>query len=137
MPLQFSIRRLLLILLIFAVALGNTRRFGPWSIAFAVIAATTLSGIVLIAKGRDAGSIIRSAISCGLGALVGLIFCPPIHPPYEPGDEFRYMMVGAVAGWVVGLAVGRREAAKKSHQPEHNGKTESPQTGSGSDELVE
>lgn len=56
----------------------------------------------------------RSLVLCILGMVVGLAFCPATAPPYNPGDELRYMAVGAFLAWTVGTAVGHARLRKSS-----------------------
>jgi hypothetical protein len=102
MPFQFTIPRLLLVAAVFAAAfwLADLLEL-PWSILAALLAAIPLSGIVLVAKERDAEPIIRLLFYCGLGMFVGWALCPRVRPPYQPGDEFRSMMVGVAGGAII------------------------------------
>ena len=50
----------------------------------------------------------RSLMFSGFGMFVGLFFCPQVRPPYEPGDEIRYMIVGAFLGWLLGSLLNKR-----------------------------
>ncbi len=49
--------------------------------------------------------------------------CPMIRPPYESGDEFRYMIVGAIVGWSIGGAIrlitsgGKNSIATTAQRP--------------------
>ncbi|MFZ1933627.1 MAG: hypothetical protein WCB27_10340 [Thermoguttaceae bacterium] len=102
MPFRFTIPRLLLVAAVFTAAFWLVKLLGlPWSILAALLVAIPLSGIVLVAKERDAEPIIRLLFYCGLGMFVGWAFCPRVRPPYEPGDEFRSMIIGAVGGAII------------------------------------
>lgn len=106
MSFRFSILRMLLVVAIFAAAAAAfVKLLGLWGIPVAISVAIPPSGIALLAKSGDAALIFRSVVFCGLGAFVGLLFCPAIHPPYEPGDEFRYMIVGSIIGWISGFYI--------------------------------
>jgi hypothetical protein len=105
MPMQFSLLRLFLVIAVFAAAFGLTKWLELGSIFVALPAAIPLSGIVLSSKAHDVMPIIRSLVFCGIGAFVGSLLCPMVRPPYEYGNEFLYMIVGAVIGWLFGLAL--------------------------------
>jgi hypothetical protein len=108
MSFKFLLFRLLLIVVVFAMALWFSAPFGLWGILRAVVVAVPLSGIVLLARECDVIPVIRLVVFCGLGTFVGEMFCPRIRPPYEPGDEIVHMIVGAFIGWLVGLFLGLR-----------------------------
>ena len=102
MPFQFSILRLSLIAVVFAVAFWFTSPLGLLlGISSAILVAVPLSGIVMIARPRDVMPMIRLLFYCGLGMFVGWASCPIVRPPYESGDEFRYMIIGAIIGAVI------------------------------------
>jgi hypothetical protein len=43
------------------------------------------------------------------GALIAVLFVPATRPPYEVGDEYRYMMVGAVIGWLIACGINQTD----------------------------
>jgi hypothetical protein len=104
----FSIRRLLLVVAVLALLLSVTRPLGTLGFVMAVLIGIPLSALLLVARIRHARSIIRSLIFSVLGIFIGLMFCPAVSPPYENGDEFRYMIPGAIIGWFIGILSQRK-----------------------------
>lgn len=104
MRLQFSIRRALVVAAVFALVFGATM---PLGIPSALLFAVPLSALALVVRASDTGPMICSVVFCGLGAFVGLLCCPMVRPPYAPGDEFFFMIAGALVGWTVGIVSGR------------------------------
>ena len=51
---------------------------------------------------------------------------PNGSPTYEPGDEFRYIMAGAVIGWILGLAICAIRPSNETAPIEQPGITETP-----------
>ena len=117
MRFQFSLGRLMLAIAGFAAILGLIKPLGPRSIPGVLIASSAVALIVLITAERHAWPIIRSLTTCVFGAFVGFIMCPMIRPPYESGDEFRYMMVGAIFGWLIGVVFGHGVISGRSTIP--------------------
>lgn len=100
----FGIARLLLAVAIFAVAFQIVRPLGLFGVPVGFFMAIPMSSLLLVARRQHTRAIVRSLVFCGLGALGGFMFCPSIHPPYEPGDEYRYMIAGVIIAWVIGVA---------------------------------
>lgn len=103
---SFGIVRLLLVVAVFAVVFAATKPLGSVGILIGLLISLPISGIVLVARRDHTAAIIWSVVSSALGMFVAAMFCPAVHPPHEPGDEFRYMIFGAIVGWTIGIAIG-------------------------------
>jgi hypothetical protein len=121
MPIQFSVPRLVLVAVVFAGAFWFTMPFGAWGVPFALLVAIPFSGIVLVAKTHDVIPMVRSLVFCGLGALIAVSLSPAIRPPYQLGDEFGYMIVGAFVGWLIGLGIAPRRPSDDTSDTEQPG----------------
>jgi hypothetical protein len=119
-PFQFSLLRLLLATAVFAAVCGLLRT------PVAMVPASAIALIALIAKRHHVRYIVRSFLCCAIGVFVAGFFCPAVHPPYEPGDEFRYMMAGAFLGWLAGLMFVHVEVDQEPGRRELGGAAESP-----------
>ena len=82
-------------------------------IPIGLLIATPFAALVLVARRRDTLAIVWSFVWSVLGMFVGLMLCPAVHPPHEPGDEIRYMIGGAILGWIAGVLVGHRDKLRQ------------------------
>ncbi len=83
----------------------------------ALLVSIPIAVLVLIARIDDAG-VKWSVASSAIGVFLGFMRCPMVHPPYEPGDEFRYMIGGAIVGWLVGTTI--HQTTDNSHKKNTN-----------------
>ena len=100
---RVSTIRLLIAIAVFAAACVLTWTFVLSRAVFAAFIGGLSAVIALHAEERHIRPLFRMFLTCGVGLLIGLVFCPAVHPPYQPGDEYRYMLLGAIGGWIVGL----------------------------------
>ena len=94
-----TILRLLLAITVFTVAFCLLREL---YLIGALVVASSTAGIVLFTRKRQVRHVLRALVSCGIGAFLAEALSPKISPPYEHGDEFHYMIVGAIVGWLLG-----------------------------------
>ncbi len=92
---------------VFAAAFAFARLIGVDSIRVPLLIAIPSGCLALLSQRRDFKRILRSFIWTAVGAFTGFLLCPAVSPPYEPGDAFRYMIGGALVGWVVGAVLNR------------------------------
>ncbi len=109
---RFNILRLMLATAVIAVVLGILKRFGVMGLPLVAWIAGPIALLVLIARREHAGPILRAALGSGVGVLVAGLLYPLVQPPSQPGDAFRYMIAGALLGW---LFAGTRVQLDKAH----------------------
>lgn len=110
---RFSTSRSLVAIGVVAIAFVIARLSGGIGYLVWLLVSIPIAVLVLIARNDDAGAK-WSVASSAIGVFVGFMACPMVHPPYEPGDEFRYMIGGAVVGWIVGVTI-HHLTTDKSH----------------------
>jgi hypothetical protein len=91
---------------ILGAALALSREHGWECIAFAMISAAAVSGVVILANRQNGPLIVTTAVCTLAGAMVASCF-PEIHParppPEPPGLPLDWrLVVGAVLGWLAG-----------------------------------
>ncbi len=118
MRLQFTIRRMLLATMMFALVLGLTGNRGGESLPGALLASTAFSGLVLLARMQDITRVIYSVVFTGIGLFIAGIFSPPVMRPgrFTPTDELYLLIVGATGGWILGCVALRFDNYIKSRR---------------------
>lgn len=111
MRLVFTATRMIVAIGVFAVALAITEPLGDLRIVCAVLAGAPIALLAMAAHKRDVVSILWTLMCSGVGALIAVLFCPAVHPPYVPGMEYVYAMVGVVIGFAASLV-----SAKELHR---------------------
>jgi hypothetical protein len=110
---QFTLFRLMAAVTTFSLTFGLTSFLWKLDSILAVglsfIISLCCMLIVLIANQRDCARMIVSVTCTVFGGVLGFMFTPPVHPPYEPGDEFYYAIPGVIIGWIVGGIVIRSD----------------------------
>jgi hypothetical protein len=102
---QFSLARLLLAVAAFAVALGPFCQRGVAGIVVSLVVGLSVGLICIVVKRNQIWPMTRTGLLTVLGGFVGLMFCPMIHPPYNPGDEFWYIGIGGLIGFAIGVSM--------------------------------
>lgn len=111
---QFTLRRLLLAMVAFALPLGCFARFGSLAVVLPALAASSGAfSLILIAKGRDTIRIIYSVLFGGLGAFIGTPLIS--NPGYGPAEAMWHGVVGIMIGWLIGCGVVRLDERFAMH----------------------
>ena len=106
MRFQFTLRRLLLATVGFAVPLGCLAPFGSFgAAASALVVACGVFGIILVAKRSNASRIFYSVLFSLIG---GCVATPVIsNPGCGPTEAGGYGVVGIIVGWLIGCGLAR------------------------------
>ena len=114
MRFTFSISRMLMAVGLLCATFAIVKPLGAIGILFALPFGVPIALIALIARRHHTKPIIRSIVSCIIGATLGFLFCPKVHPPYEPADAFEYMIVGVIVVWLIGLTIGNHTVSTQA-----------------------
>ena len=102
---HFSLTRLLLAVTAFATAFGAFSYLGFAGIAVSTLIGVSVGAICLIVKPDQIWPMVRTGLITILGGFIGLMFCPMVHPPYNPGDEFGCIGMGGIVGFLIGISM--------------------------------
>ena len=89
----------------FAIAFGAFSYLGIAGVVVSAVIGISVGVICLIVKPSQIWPMIRTGLITIFGGFVGLMFCPMVHPPYNPGDEFGYIGMGGLIGFVIGISM--------------------------------
>ena len=112
---NFSITRMLLAVAAFVFAFAAFSRYDVAGIIVSVVVGSCTGLICLIVKPNLIWPMIRTGLLSVLGGFVGRLFCPMVHPPYNPGDELYYIGMGIAVGFVVGGIINTSPAENKTN----------------------
>lgn len=110
MQLSFGTIRFLLAISVIGLICRLVRPVSLGELILAIVGAIPSAVLVLVVRKRDRVAIIRTLLLSGAGAVIGLLFCPMIRPPYDFGDEYRYMIVGVLVGGLLVNSFFKSEA---------------------------
>ena len=112
---NFSITRLSLAVPAFVLAFAAFSRYDVAGVIVSVVVGSCTGLICLIVKPNWIWPMIRTGLLSVLGGFVGRMFCPMVHPPYNPGDELYYIGMGIAVGFVVGGIMNTSPAQNKTN----------------------
>ena len=102
---NFSLIRMLLAATAFAAAFGAFSYLGFAGIFASSVVGISVGLICLIVKTDQIWPMLRTGLLTIIGGFIGVMFCPMVHPPYNPGDEFSYIGIGGFIGFFVGISM--------------------------------
>ena len=109
MRFQFTLRRLLLATVGFAVPLGCFAPFGSFgAVASALVVSCCVFAIILVARRSNGCRIFCTAL---FGLIGGCVATPAIsNPGCGPAEAGAYGVGGIIVGWLIGCGVARLES---------------------------
>ncbi len=108
MAVRFGIRSALSITAVYAALLVAMQPLGEAGIAAAIVVATAIGGMIVVASRRDFVAIVRAVIWTIVGSMVGLVFISPIIllNQYRYDHGFGETAISNIIGGVIGALCG-------------------------------